>query len=110
MKKLSLRAIVDYIDQNDVTELSEIKDEILAELAKDDARKAETAKGYEDAHDAIVGNLGDTPVTCGELYEAIKDELPEGFGKGKVQYALTHLWSDEIVKVEGKPNTYRRNW
>ena len=108
MKKISLRTIADYIDQNDVTELSAIKDEILAELAKDDARKAETAKGYEDAHDVIVGNLSDTPVTCRELYDAIKDELPEGFGKSKVQWALTHLWSDEIVKIEGNPNTYRR--
>ena len=55
-----------------------------------------------------MGNLSDTPVTCGELYDAIESELPEGMTKGKVQYALTHLWQDEIVKVSGKPNGYKK--
>ena len=81
-----------------------------SKLGRADARKAVTAKGYDEAHDAIVGALGDTPVTCGELYDAIKKDLPEGFTKGKVQYALTHLWETEIVKIAGSPNTYRRNW
>jgi hypothetical protein len=53
-------------------------------------------------------SLSDTPVTCGELWESIEDSVPDGITKGKVQYALSHLWQDEIVKIEGKPNTYRR--
>ena len=35
-----------------------------------------------------------------------KDSLPEGFSKGKVQYAVTRLWADEVTKTEGKVNTY----
>ena len=110
MKKTSLQSLVSYLNGETVDNIAEIKAEIEAELAKGDARKAKTAQGYDEAHDVIVNALGDTPVTCGELYDAIKDELPEGFGKGKVQWALTNLWGDEIVKIEGKPNTYRRNW
>ena len=37
----------------------------------------------------------------------IETRLPEGFGKSKVQYAITRLWNDEIVKnSDGKVNTY----
>ena len=41
-----------------------------------------------------------------ELWEAVDGDLPDGMTKGKVQYAVTRLWSDEIVKTEGKVNTY----
>ena len=108
MKKSTLQSLVNYLDGQTVENLSEIKAELEAELAKDATRKANIAQGYEDAHEIIVGALSATPVTCGELYETIKSDLPDGFGKGKVQYALTHFWADEIVKIEGKPNTYRK--
>ena len=108
MKKSTLQSLVNFLNGESVTNLDEIKAELETELGKGDARKAATAQGYEDAHDVIVGALGNVPATCGEIYESIKDELPDGFGKGKVQYALTHLWQDEIVKVEGKPNGYRK--
>ena len=108
MKKSLVQTLVNYLTENDIPELAEVKAEAEAELAKDAARKDATAKGYEAAHDAIVGNLDATPVTCTELYDAIVDELPDGFTKNKVQYALTHLWQDEIVVIAGKPNTYRR--
>ena len=86
--------------------------DILAEIDKEinrgEEKKAANAKAYEGVHDLIVGNLTNTPCTCAELYDAIKDQLPSGFERGKVQYALTHRGEDEIVKIEGSPNTYRR--
>lgn len=88
--------------------LSEILTELTAELNKGQKQKDKNAEAYESIHDLIVGNLSDTPVTCGELWDAISEEVPSGITKGKVQYALLHLWQDEIVKIEGKPNTYRR--
>lgn len=108
MKKVSLRAIVDYIVENDVTELSEIKDEIVAELAKDEAKAQANRDLYGQAKDTVMDalRLATAPVTIGELYDSIATKLPEGFSKGKVQYAVTRLWSDEIVKTEGKVNTY----
>ena len=84
------------------------RDELVAELNKGAEAKAKNAEAYESIHDLVVGNLADAPCTCAELYEVIKDELPEGMSRGKVQYALNNLWQDEIVKIAGKPNTYRK--
>ena len=107
MKKLSLVAI-----KNALVGYGYEDEEILAELekeiTKDQARKEANANAYEEVHDLIVGALGDEPATCTEIYDSIEKDLPDGFGKGKVQYALTHLWQDEIVKVVGKPNGYKR--
>ena len=106
MKKTSLSAIYSALKGIDFD--SEILAEVEKELNKGEEKKAKNAEAYEAMHDVIVGALSDTPVTCAELFESIESELPEGATKGKVQYALTHLWSDEIVKIEGKPNTYRK--
>jgi hypothetical protein len=54
----------------------------------------------------VFGVLCDTPLTIGEIYDAIEDDLPDGFTKGKIQYAITRLWIDEVNKIEGKVNTY----
>ena len=107
MKKLSLVSIKNALVGYGFSD-EEILSELDKEINKGEAQKAKNAEAYEAMHDVIVGALSDTPVTCGELYDAIQKELPEGATKGKVQYALTHLWGDEIVKIEGKPNTYRR--
>ena len=108
MKKATLQSLVNYLNGQTIDNIAEIKAELEAELGKDKARKDANTQAYEKVHDVIVGNLDATPVTCGELYEAIKGDLPEGFGKGKVQYALTHLWQDEIVVIAGTPNAYRK--
>jgi hypothetical protein len=110
MKKVTLQNILSLINGAKLPEdtMNTLRDEVYAEITKGDAQKAKNAEAYEAMHDVIVGGLSDVPVTCGELFDSIKDELPEGATKGKVQYALTHLWQDEIVKIEGKPNTYRK--
>ena len=108
MKKATLQSLVNYLNGQTIDNIAEIKAELEAELGKDKARKDANTQAYEKVHDVIVGNLDATPVTCGELYEAIKGDLPEGFGKGKVQYAITRLWADEVTKTEGKVNTYSR--
>lgn len=86
----------------------EVMEELDREIHRNDEVKAKKAQAYDAIHDIIVGALDETPITCGELYESIEDKLPSGVTRGKVQYALTHLWSDEIVKIEGKPNMYKR--
>ena len=86
--------------------------DVLAELDKEINKgaevKAKNAEAYESIHDLVIGALSDAPATVAEIWEAIEDEVPAGMTKGKVQYALTHLWQDEIVKVAGKPNGYRK--
>lgn len=108
MKKSTMNAIVSYINDNTVTELFPIRDELVAELTKGEAKAQANRDLYAEAHDIVLGALSDTPVTITELYEEIANDLPEGFSKGKVQYAVTRLWSDEITKVEGKVNGYCR--
>ena len=107
MKKLSLVAI-----KNALVGFGYADEDILAELDKEINKgaeaKAKNAEAYDAIHDIVIGALTSTPATVAEIWDAIEDEVPEGVTKGKVQYALTHLWGDEIVKVEGKPNGYRK--
>lgn len=117
MKKATLQYLVNLMNNNiglnggeTETDAAYVaaRDELTTELNKGAEAKAKNAEAYESIHDLVVGALSDTPATCAEIFEQIATELPTGMGKGKVQYALTHLWQDEIVKIEGKPNTYRR--
>lgn len=108
MKKSSLQSIVNYLDGQTVANIAEIRDEIVAELAKGEAKAQANRDLYASAKAVILGALTDTPVTISELYDEIASELPDGFSKSKVQYAVTRLWADEVTKVEGKVNTYAR--
>ena len=107
MKKLSLVAIKNALVGYGYADV-EILSELDKEINKGAEAKAKNAEAYEALHDVIMGALSAVPVTVAELWESIEDEVPEGTTKGKVQYALTHLWQDEIVKIAGKPNTYRK--
>ena len=110
MKKATMNTIVNYINDNAVEALYEVRDELMAELNKGEAVKAENAKLYDTAKAVVMSELNttDKAVTISELYDAVADNLPEGFTKGKLQYAVTRLWKDEIVRIEGKVNTYRK--
>ena len=85
--------------------------EILAEFEKEINRNAE-AKQAKDALYAeakpIVLAVMDAPATITEIFEVVEKDLPDGFTKGMLQYAITRLWVDEIDKTEGKVNTYSR--
>jgi len=85
--------------------------EILAEFEKEINRNAEAKQAkdtlYAEAKPIVLGAM-DAPATITEIFEAVENELPEGFTKGNLQYAITRLWKDEIDKTEGKVNTYSR--
>ena len=104
MKKATMNTILSLIATIDTPEAEEVR----AELNKGAEQKAENAKLYDSAKAVVMGELGETPVTIGELYEAVEGKLPEGFTKGKLQYAVTRLWTADIVRIEGKVNTYRK--
>lgn len=110
MKKATMTAIVNYINDNAVEALYEARDELTAELNKGAEAKAQSDALYESAKGVVMDELATATegVTIGELYDAIAESLPEGFTKGKLQYAVTRLWKDEIVRTEGKVNTYRK--
>ena len=104
MKKTSLSAI--YAALKGIDFDSEILAEVEKELNRGEEQKAKNAELYDAAKPIVLGVLSDTPATIGEIYDEIADELPEGFTKGKVQYAITRLWADEVNKIEGKVNSY----
>lgn len=108
MKKSTMMSLVSYLNGATVDNLDEIKAELEAELNRG-AEKAQKNRELYDSVKTIVFEglrLIGVPVTIADLYEEIKGDLPEGFGKSKVQYAVTRLWADEIAKTEGKVNTY----
>lgn len=108
MKKATMNTILTLIATIDTPEAEAVRAELNAELNKGAEEKARNAELYDAAKAVVMGELGDKPVTIGELYEAVQENLPEGFTKGKLQYAVTRLWTDAIVKIEGKVNTYRK--
>ena len=103
-----MMALVSYLNGNPVDNLDEIKAELEAELNRGAEKAQKNRELYEAVKPIVFAGLkvANNPVTIAELYEEIKTELPEGFGKSKVQYAVTRLWIDELVKHEGKVNTY----
>ena len=107
MKKATFEAI-----KTALTNFGFADEDILSELDKEINKgaeaKAKNAEAYESIHALIVDTLTYTPVTVAELWESIEDEVPEGVTKSKVQYAITRLWKDEVVKVEGNPNSYKK--
>ena len=106
MKKTTMTTIAAYI--KNVPELAAEYAELQAELDKN-AEKAQANRDlYAAAHDVVMATLSDKPMTMAELWEAMKDNVPEGMTKSKVQYALRELWAAEVVKIEGKVNEYKR--
>ena len=108
MTKNSLTAIynaliaANFSDKTAMTELEK-------ELHRGEAERAAKAALYESAKNVVLEGLriAKVKVSVAELYEEIKDELPRGFSKAQVQYGLSHYWTDEVVKTEGKVNTYQ---
>lgn len=108
MTKAIMNSILSVVSTIDTPEAEEIRTAINAELARGEAKAQANRDMYASAKNVILDALSDTPVTIGELFDEIKGDLPEGFTKSKVQYAVTRLFKDEVVKIEGKVNTYTR--
>lgn len=108
MKKNTMTAIAAYI--KNVPELANEYAELQAELDKNAAKAQANRDLYATAHDVVMAHLSNTPVTVTDLFTACESELPDGFSKSKVQYALLNYWSDEVVKHENgkKAFTYTR--
>lgn len=102
MKKASMEALVRYLNGETVANLDVIRDELVAELAKDQAKAEANRTLYDQIGEAVLKALASTtvPVTAQEL----ADET--GFPKGKIVYGLRNYWSDKVEKTAGKVNTY----
>ena len=110
MKKATLEIIRDALNSINFGDADpDAMAEINAEINKGAEEKAARDAVYESVHELVVDNLSSTPITCGDLWEEIGVEAAaKGMTLRKLQYALSNLWQDEIVKIAGKPNTYCR--
>lgn len=109
MKKNTLSTIASILNNVDFENKPAIMDELNAELNRGAVAKAAKASEYDAAMPVVLDVLGQTtaPLTVAEIFEACENDLPEGFTKNKVSYGLTHYWTDRVVKIDGKVNTYR---
>lgn len=99
---------VDFAGKDAVMEVlnHEVELASAAETRKAEQKSAKLAE-YSNAHDVVMGVLADAtaPLTLAELWDEVGGQL-EGFTKGKLSYALSRLWVDEVEKTEGKVNSY----
>ena len=65
MKKVSLQSLVAYLTETGA--LPEVRDEIVAELAKGEAKAQANRDLYAEATPIVLAALAHTPVTIGEL-------------------------------------------
>lgn len=106
-----MKSLVAFLSNQNAPEMAEVLAELNAELAKGEAKAQANRELYAAAHDAVIKVMSDVPMTVTDIYEKAKNELPEGFTKAKVQYALLNYWESEVVKIDnGKRSvkTYRR--
>ena len=108
MKKATMNTILSLISTIDTPEADMVRAELNAELNRGAEQKAQNSAMYEAVKPIVMDELGDSTCTIGELWDAVADKVPDGFTKGKLQYAITRLWIGELERVDGKVSSYKR--
>ena len=108
MKKSSAKTLVAYFAmQNGLpSDVADAVDELKAELAKEEQRKADKTNAYDTAWEAVRELLSKSNKPLSAAVIAERAKLPEGFGKGKVVYGLSHDWAERVNKIDGKVYEY----
>ena len=109
MKKSTYEAIYTALSSVEFEAKETVMAELYKEIHKGEEAKAAKVALYDMAKPIVLKGLrvAGVPVTIAELYEEVKGDLPEGFTKAQVQYGISHYWTEEIEKIEGKVNSYR---
>jgi len=107
MKKTSYEVILNALVSANFSDET-ILDELRKEINRGAEAKAQKNAEYDEAKAIVFETLrvAGKPVTVAEIFEDCESNLPEGFTKARVQYGLTHQWANEVVKTEGKVNSY----
>lgn len=110
MTKNMMKDLVKYLNGETIANIAEIKASLEAEIAKGEEKANANRALYASAHDVVMGVMSEKPMTVAEIFDNCSVDLPEGFSKSKVQYALTNYWKDEVIKVENPKgaNEYRK--
>ena len=110
MTKSMMTALVSYLTTQNDPSMTEVLDALTAELNRGAEAKAAKTALYEAAKPVVFEamRIAASPISITELWNECSKALPEGMTKGMVQYGITRLWADEVVKHEGKTATYSR--
>lgn len=108
MKRNVFEMVVAMVNGREVADMETLRNEINAEYGRMNAKRQANKDAYDAAHDVLMGALTDKEQTSKELFE--RNEWPDGFTQGKLNYALRAMWADEIRKVDNgrSANTYTR--
>ena len=105
-----MKSLINYFAfQNNLpSDVADAVDEMKDDLQKGEDKAAANRALYAAAHDVVFAKLSDKPMTIAEIWEATENEMPEGFTKSKLSYAMREYWGDEVIKTEGKVNEYQK--
>ena len=108
MKKNVFEMVVAMVNGREVADMETLRNEINAEYERMNAKRQANQDIYAAAHDVLMNALTDKEQTSKELFE--RNEWPEGFTQGKLNYALRAMWADEVNKIDNgrSANTYTR--
>ena len=108
MKKNVFEMVVAMVNGREVADMDTLRNEVNAEYERMNAKRQANQDAYTAAHDVLMGALTDKEQTAKELFE--RNEWPDNFTQGKLNYALRAMWADEVRKIDnGKSaNTYTR--
>ena len=98
MKKTTMQAIVNYLAN--VPEMATYYNELVAEMNKQEEKRANNRELYDSAKDIIIEMLKQQThsVSVAEIWEECKEALPEGMTQSKIQYALNNYWCDDVKR------------
>ena len=104
MKKSTMQSLVNYLNGATIDNLEELKAELEAELNRNAEKSAAKAAEYEAAKPIVVEAMRviGKSATAAEIFAEAEKELPEGFTKNRMQYGLTHYWTDVITSANGE--------
>ena len=111
MKKSTLENIRTLANANTTLFGDELVQEINAEWERTTEKSRDNKELYDAAHDVLMAcEAWDKPMTSKELWEVVREDMPEGFTESKMRYGCLNYWTDEVKKNDnGKnPATYER--
>ena len=111
MKKSTLEMMKNYLNGDDTVDLSILRDEVNAEWERTTAKSRANKELYDTAHEVLMAcEAWDKPMTSKELWEVVREDMPENFTESKMRYGCLNYWTDEVKKNDnGKnPATYER--
>ena len=109
MTKEIMNTIYNTLNAVEFKDKPAVMEALEKELHRNDRVKAEKEAAYTAAKPVVLEALriAEKPATVAEIFAECEKGLPEGFTKNQVGYGLTHYWTDSVVKIEGKVNTYQ---